>query len=59
MEAEHEIPGMFANPSSSWSQGQVWHTQGLFFPPRKTAPSTQNLAVATMALVEHSLLHGL
>lgn len=55
---------MFANPSSNRSEGQVWHTKGLFFSlitavKMKIGPSSQNLAVVTMALVEHRLLHGL
>lgn len=55
---------MFANPSSNWSEGQVWHIKGLFFSPiiavkMKIGPSNQNLAMVTMALVEHRLLHGL
>ena len=55
---------MFANPSSNRSEGQVWHVIGLFFSPiiavkMKIGPSSQNLAMVIVALVEHRLLHGL
>jgi len=50
---------MFANPSSNRSKGQVWHIKELFFSliiavKMKIGPSSQNLAMVTVALVQNT-----
>lgn len=61
IKSEHEIHGKFANPSSNPSEGQVWHLKGLFSTliiavKMRIGPSSPNLAMVLMALVEHRLL---